>query len=365
MAGCGGGDRKATPAAASTVAESQCKDGVDNDDDGKSDCEDTDCQSPGGGCVAAPALDRTVATTVGESSAFLYTGDNPLQKDADPKVFDPKRVAMLKGRVIDADGEPVAGARISVVGHKEYGYTRSRSDGAYDLVVNGGSRMLLAFELEGHLSAQRAVTPGWQRYHYLGDVGLTVSSGAVSTVPADSDGSQVIQGPTVSDTYGEREPLVIFQPGTVAKAVLEDGSKEGLSSLTVTVTEYPLDGAQQFLPGSPQVTGLAYGLDFSVAEAKKLGASHVEFSEPVSIYVENFLELPVGTTLPLGYYDPQNGQCKAKPGRSSKSSTSRTERLSSTRMVMVSRKRRPHSTRWASQKATSRSWHSATSQAPS
>lgn len=307
LAACGNDEKPVAPFTTKPV-ESQCTDGVDNDMDGKSDCEDADCQSPGGDCVAAPALDRTVATTVGESAAFLYSGENPLQKDADPKAFDPNRVAMLKGRVIDASGEPLSGAKVSIVGHKEYGYTLSRSDGAYDLVVNGGSRMLLSFELDGHLSAQRAATPGWQRRHYLGDVGLTGSSGVVSNVPTDSDSSQVLEGPSVSDTYGEREPLVIFQPGTVAKAVLDDGTKETLPSLTVTVTEYPLDGAQQYLPGSPQVTGLAYGLDFSVAEAGKLGASHVEFSEPVSIYVENFLELPVGTTLPLGYYDPHKGQ---------------------------------------------------------
>lgn len=298
------------PAAEKSIpaVEAVCSDAVDDDQDGLTDCDDPDCQSPGGDCVKAPALDRTVASTLSETAAILYTGRNPLQKGADAKAFDAKRIAMLKGLVVDEAGKPMPGARVSVQGHDEYGYTFSRKDGTFDIAVNGGSKLLLNFTKDGRLDAQRAVTPGWQRHHYVGSVGLTTSNGETSKVSAESDSSETISGPATSDDYGERQPLVIFQPGTVAEAVLSDGTTEPLPKFTVTVTEYPLDGAQQFLPGTPQVTGLSYGLDFAVAEAKALGAPHVTFSEPVSIYVENFLELPVGTTMPLGYYDNAKGQ---------------------------------------------------------
>ncbi|MGC4068869.1 MAG: hypothetical protein QM784_30345 [Polyangiaceae bacterium] len=307
LTACGGDGKHESPSAEKAV-ENQCTDGKDNDKDGKSDCDDQDCQSPGGDCVDAPALDRTVATTVGDSAKLLYTGSNPLQKDADASAFDPNRVAMLRGQVLDEKGKPVAGARIAIAGHKEYGYTFSRSDGVYDLAVNGGSRLLLDVTLEGHLPAQRAITPGWQRHHYLGELGLAVANGETSRVSTDSDSSHAISGPRTDDDYGKREPLIVFQPNTVAHAVLADGTEEKLSRITVTVTEYPLAGTQQYLPGSPQSNSLSYGLDFAVAEAKELGASHVAFSEPVSIYVENFLELPVGASLPLGYYDMDQGQ---------------------------------------------------------
>ncbi|MGC4068861.1 MAG: RHS repeat-associated core domain-containing protein [Polyangiaceae bacterium] len=313
LAACGGGDKHEKPSVAPN-AETQCTDGKDNDKDGKSDCDDKDCQSPGGDCADAPALDRTVATTVGEAATFLYLGDNPLQKDADPTAFEAKRVAMLRGRVIDAKGEPIAGARVSIAGHKEFGYTLSRSDGFYDLAVNGGSRLLVDVALADHLAAQRVITPGWQRQHYLGEVGLIEASDETSRVSAGSGDSQAISGPSRSDDYGDRKPLVIFQPDTEARAVLADGSEEKLSSLTVTVTEFPIADAQQYLPGSPQATGLSYGLDFTVKEAKELGASHVAFSSPVSIYVENFLGLPVGTNLPLGYYDSEKGQWEQGSG---------------------------------------------------
>jgi hypothetical protein len=283
------------------TVESVCTDGADDDQDGKTDCDDADCQAPGGDCVAAPALDRTVASTLSESASFLYTGDNPLQKDADRDAFDAKRLALLNGRVLDEQGRFLAGVRVSVQGHQEYGYTFTRKDGNYDLVVNGGTKLLLDFTREGYLEVQRATTPGWQRRHFVGTVGLTPATGSTSEVSTDSDSSKAITGPAVSDNYGDRQPLIVFQPGTVAEAVLSDASTEPLSKFTVTVTEYPLDNTQQYLPGTPQGTGLSYGLDFAVAEAKALGASHVTFNNPVSIYVENFLGLPVGTTMPLAY----------------------------------------------------------------
>ena len=270
LVACGNEQKKKTDAS-KVVVEAVCTDGIDNDKDGKADCDDPDCKSPGGDCVAAPALDRTVASTVSETAAILYTGDNPLQKGADPKAFDHKRVAMLSGIVVNETGAKLAGVQVSVQGHNEYGYTFTRKDGSYDMAVNGGTKLLLNYALEGRLDAQRAVTAGWQRHHYVESVGLTASNGETSEVLTGSDHATTVSGPKTSDNFGERQAFVVFQPGTTAEAVMNDGSTEPLSKFTVTVTEYPLDNSQQYLPGTPQVTGLAYGLDFAVREAKELG----------------------------------------------------------------------------------------------
>jgi RHS repeat-associated protein len=307
LVACGHDHKKRTDASIPTV-EAVCTDGIDNDKDGKTDCDDLDCQSPGGDCVSAPALDRTVASTIAESAAILYTGDNPLQKGADAKAFERARVAMLKGFVVDEKGSALAGVRVSVQDHAEYGYTFTRKDGSYDMVVNGGTKLLLNYSTDGRLDAQRAVTPGWQRHHFVDSVGLTSSIGETFEVKAESESAATFEGPKTSDDFGERQAFVVFQPGTTAEAVMNDGSTEPLSKFTVTVTEYPLDNSQQYLPGTPQVTGLAYGLDFAVKEVKALGATHVKFSNPVSVFVENFLELPVGSTVPLSYYDATSGQ---------------------------------------------------------
>ena len=106
--------------------------------------------------------------------------------------------------------------------------------------------------------------------------------------------------------FGTHQPLVVFKPGTRATAELEDGKETPLSSLTVHLTEYPFEKMSieqwattaRFAPGTlPTAGGVHYGLEFTVDEAKALGAKRVSFSEPVAIYVENFLKLPVGCSV--------------------------------------------------------------------
>jgi hypothetical protein len=200
--GCGGDKPKerVEVKAATPAIEAACADGIDNDKDGDSDCDDQDCQSPGGECVPAPPLDRTVATTVFEAAAYLYSGENPLQKGADASAFDRRRIAMLRGRVIDRDGAPLSVAKISVKGHPEFGYTFSRGDGLFDMAVNGGARLVLDYELSGHLPVQRSVQPGWQRYLVVPDAGMLATSSNTTTVTTNSAETQVILG-DVSDEH--------------------------------------------------------------------------------------------------------------------------------------------------------------------
>lgn len=289
--------------------EAACADGLDNDQDGAVDCQDTDCQSPGGECVPAPPLDRTVATTVSESAAYLYTGGNPLQKGVALHAIDARRVAMLRGRVIDTGGAPLSGVRVSIKDHAEFGYTYSRGDGVFDIAVNGGTRWVLNYDLAGRVLAQRAIAPGWQRYVALPDVGLIQISPKTTAVHAESAEVQLILGDTARDELGERTPLVVMDPNTAANAMLADGQTLPLNELHVSVTEYPLTDRNVYSPGSAvSAGGLQYGLEFAVTEADALGAEHVAFSTPVSVYVENLAELTTGTKLSIEHYDRALGQ---------------------------------------------------------
>jgi RHS repeat-associated protein len=311
MTGCGNEPTSKHQATTSSPVtfEASCADGQDNDADGKVDCDDADCQSPGGQCKAAPDLDRTVATTLAESSAYLYQGDNPLQKDVDEKQLDSKRLAMLRGRAIGADGAPLAGVKITVKDHTEYGYTYSRGDGNFEMAVNGGARLVVNYELDGYLTVQRAVQPGWQRYVVIDDAGLTPSSAQATRVTADGNDTQTITGEPIEDDYGARQPLVVIEPGTSATAQLPNGDKQSLDGLTITVTEYPITDNNSYLPGSvPNSGGLSYGLDFAVKELRDLNAEHVAFSQPVSVYVENLSELDTGSGLSVSHYDRGSGQ---------------------------------------------------------
>ncbi|HEY5962214.1 MAG TPA: RHS repeat-associated core domain-containing protein [Polyangiaceae bacterium] len=313
--GCGGekprSDKDSTvhPAVPAPPVEGACADGIDNDKDGKLDCSDVDCLSPGGECVAAPPLDRTVPTTVAESAAYLYQGDNPLQKGVTKNAIDAQRVAMLRGRTLDATGQPLAAVKLSVKGHPEYGSTYSRGDGAFDMAVNGGSRLVLEYERAGYLPLQRAVQPGWQRYLVVPDAGLVVASTQVTHVTANNAQPQSIVGERHSDEYGDRQPLVVIDANTTVQAQLPDGTAKELDALSVTTTEYPISRDNRYAPGSITLSGgFSFGLEFAVKEATALGADHVAFSQPVSIYVENLADMAVGSRLVLQQYDRQSGQ---------------------------------------------------------
>ncbi|MDG4555809.1 MAG: hypothetical protein P9F19_00215 [Candidatus Contendobacter sp.] len=88
--------------------------------------------------TVAPPLDPTIATTTFAATEFLYTGTDPIQTGVAPGVIDPKRAAVIRGRVLDKQNNPLPGVTITILNHPEFGQTLSRADGWFDLVVNGG-----------------------------------------------------------------------------------------------------------------------------------------------------------------------------------------------------------------------------------
>jgi hypothetical protein len=115
---CGGSDGKKSSAAGpedSPVsvgeflheAAEECDDGKDNDEDEFVDCDDLDCRAESESCDFAPELDRTLPTALRESTKFLYTGPDPVQKELDEEALDLRRLAVIHGRVVDAEGEPL------------------------------------------------------------------------------------------------------------------------------------------------------------------------------------------------------------------------------------------------------------------
>jgi Carboxypeptidase regulatory-like domain len=136
--------------------------------------------------TVAPPIDRTVPTTVFQATRFLYQGEHPIQTGMSPAAIDPRRTAVLRGRVTAKDGTPLAGATITVLHHPELGQTLTRADGAFDLVGNGGEPLIVDISKDGFLTSQRTVDVPWQDYVQVPDlVLLSVSAmfdGVVSTM---------------------------------------------------------------------------------------------------------------------------------------------------------------------------------------
>src|SRR5690606_28473945 len=100
----------------------------------------------------APELDDGgLGSVIGPDTAFLHEGDEPIQRDLDPSVLEAPRTAIVRGRVQGRDGSPLPGVRVVIKDRPEYGYTLSRANGEFDLLVNGGGTLVLELRKSGYL----------------------------------------------------------------------------------------------------------------------------------------------------------------------------------------------------------------------
>jgi hypothetical protein len=256
--------------------------------------------------TVAPPLNPTATTTLGNATAFLHSGPNPIQTGVAPGTIEPQRAAVLRGRVLDRDRQPLPGVRISVAGDSTLGETLSRADGMFDLAVNGGAPLTIAYEKEGFLPSQRSVAVGWQAFAPLPDVVLIPLDPNVTAIELDGVAPiQVARGSQVTDALGTRRMTLFFRQGTRASLVLPGGSQQPLATLHVRATEYTVGpGALSAVPGSlPASVAFITAAEYSVDEAIAAGATQVVFSRPVINYSENVLGIPVGDAVPWAFYD--------------------------------------------------------------
>ena len=259
----------------------------------------------------APALDETTGTSLLDATAFLYTGSDPIQTGVSPGTIALQRVAVLRGRVSTRDDTPLSSVLISVLDHPEFGQTFTRADGMFDLAVNGGGPLVVQYQYEGFLPAQRQVNAPWQDYTWLPDVVLIPLDSQVTTIDLmASVPMQVAQGSVISDTDGSRQATILFPQGVTATLVLADGTAAPLTTLHVRATEYTIgiNGPNAMPGGLPPASGYTYAVELSVDEAMVTGAQEVRFSAPIPFYIENFVNIPVGSLVPAGFYDRNQGR---------------------------------------------------------
>ncbi len=254
----------------------------------------------------APTLDRSVATHIGTSTAFLYTGANPIQTGVASGSIDVKRAAVLRGRVVDRSGAAVGGAAISINAHPEFGQTLSRADGRFDLAVNGGGILTMNYKKSGLLAVQRQVEAPWQDFVVVEDVVMIAADVPVTAIASGAQAMQVARGSTQTDTSGTRRATVLFPSGTMAALVQPDGSTVPTSTLNVRLTEYTVgaNGPQAMPAPLSPASGYTYAVELGADEAiAKVNGRDVVFNQPVVFYVENFLGFPIGIPVPQGFYD--------------------------------------------------------------
>lgn len=262
--------------------------------------------------VVANPIDLTVPSSFSSNTSFLYTGSNPIQTGVQPGTIEEKRVTVIRGKVLDKSNQPLSGVTITVHGHPEYGQTLSRADGMFDLAANGGGQLTISYQKKGYLPVQRQVQPPWQNYVWADEVVMIGLDSQVTRVDLTQNITQTAKSSMVTDIDGSRQATLVFPAGTTATMKLADGTTQPLSQLSVRVTEYTVgENGRKSMPASlPPTTAYTYAAEYSVDEALAAGATSVEFNQPVFAYVDNFLNLPVGTIIPIGWYDAQTSVWK-------------------------------------------------------
>jgi RHS repeat-associated protein len=286
--------------------------------------------------TVAPTLDTTVVTLVMDATEFLYTGADPIQKGVASGTINKLHVTVLRGKVLDKDLLPLSGAKVTILGNPEFGYTFSRSDGMYDIVVNGGGEVKVNFAKIGYLPAQRQVTACWATYANVDDAVLLQLDTAVHSV--DFTQPEIVQGTPATDSLGTRRPTLFFNQGTQAKLVFQAynykiiggcyspryfpnnpipdkiipipiDSLVSLGSVNVRVMEYTVGpNAELLIPANlPQTVAYTFVVELTADEMLSTGARDVRFNQPVSLYLENVMNFPVGLTVPMGCFNREKG----------------------------------------------------------
>jgi RHS repeat-associated protein len=263
--------------------------------------------------VTEPLVSNQSVSTADFRAAtqFLYTGPGAVQTGMAPGTIDAMRAAVVRGRVLSLNGQPLPGVTVTVLNSSQYGQTVTRADGYYDLAVNGGGSLVIEYAKAGYLPIQRRTDTPWRDFAVVDDVALTPLDSAVTAIDLTSPTTpiQVARGNVVTDEDGTRQATLFFPQGTTATMTLPNGTVQPLTTLSVRATEYTVgDTGPMAMPGTlPPTSGYTYAVELSVDEAMTAGASEVMFSQPVPFYVENFLNFPVGMAVPAGYYDRERG----------------------------------------------------------
>ncbi len=269
----------------------------------------SDEPAPPAAAVAPPVttpIGSQESTDVAAANAFLVSGPDPIQKGVDADALEEEREAMLRGAVRNRSGAGIAGVRVSVDGHPELGYTATDSTGHFAILVNGGGTLTMHFTRDGYLPVERTLPVAWQSTGMLEDVVLVPLSPDVTEVPLDEiQGTTAVRSGTETDGDGSRRSTLLFDPGTEATTHTSGGGVETLDDISVRSTEFTVGATgNEAMPGTlPGSSAYTYATEFTVDQALDSQGGNVSFSKPVVNYVENYLNLPVGTPVPTGYYD--------------------------------------------------------------
>ncbi|XP_025831537.1 teneurin-m isoform X2 [Agrilus planipennis] len=195
----------------SVLLERDCDDGRDNDKDGLVDCEDPECCTSytcrtSQLCVSSPKpIDillrkqpPAITASFFERMKFLID-EGSLQNYAKEETFNESRSAVVRGRVLTQMGMGLMGVRVSTTTPLE-GFTLTRDDGWFDLLVNGGGAVTLNFGRAPFQPKQHIVFVPWNEVVIIDDIVMVTNE--------DANTSPVPQA-CIAHNYDTMKPVVL------------------------------------------------------------------------------------------------------------------------------------------------------------
>ncbi len=284
-----------------------------------------------------PALDRSKPTHVLDAYGFM------LGTVMFGGAVDEVRAAHLRGRVRALSGSVVvdlAAADVRVLDRPDAPITRSRNDagnvGAWDLLVNGGAPVTLSFSAPGYVTLQRVVDVGWNDEVTVPDVVLVPEPACVA-VNGVTGGLYTHPSWSVTDGRGTRSVVAYIPPNTEVRTSSNPGSGSSSFDLCWTEMTRRVSGVRDdaFMPADV-ATSTAYTFagegrvrvnstsPFLIQPyfAPAGGPASARSSIVMYLRTDTFvgtsggpsnLDLPVGTTVPVGAYHERRGLWGPEP----------------------------------------------------
>jgi len=271
------------------------------------------------GYLDAPPLDPTRPTEFIDVVRHIFTGPNAVQLDVAPEAIPDAEAALIHGVVVDEQGAPIAEAWAGIPDHPEFGYTYTRSDGAFDLVVRGGQTYGLEVKYLDQVHFVREVMTRFGRKY--GEIRLKfplVSSEPDPVVLIDGNSAaHYVWGGLKEDEAGRRRAALYF-PSQLE--VYADGDL--LPSFSMSIVEATVGGDPATMTAGLNATSaFTYAADFLVQghKTKTITFSHPTNRTPI-FYAHSFLTnpktgalLPPCAPVPMGYHDAKENRWIATP----------------------------------------------------
>ncbi|MDX2511242.1 MAG: sugar-binding protein, partial [Desulfobacterales bacterium] len=224
-------------------------------------------------------------------------------EDASLESYDSDRFIVVTGLVTDITGAPLEGVITEILSHPEYGTAETDETGRFSIPAEGGNLLTIVYQKENYLSSHRNVNTNHSDIVVTETIAMIEPDPVATTFTFDDNPSTVIthKSTQVNDTFGSRSCSTVFTGDNKAYEMDSNGNVlRELTTITTRSTEYT---TPESMPAKlPPRSAYTYCVELSVD-----GVKNVRFSDPIAIWVDNFLGFDVGEVIPAGFYNRDRG----------------------------------------------------------